>query len=188
MSRRLPIIHGLREKPPGPGLTIEQMDLEFSNGERRTFERIKPRGFGAVIIVAMPDPEQVLLVREYAAGVHAYELGLPKGRLEADEDPLDGANREMQEEIGFAARRLLSLGSLTLAPGYMAHRAEVVMATDLYPSKLEGDEPEELQVVAWRFDQLAELIQREDCTEGRSIAALFMARELRHLLFDKDTQ
>ena len=39
-------------------------------------------GVGAVIIVAMPDDEHVLLIREYACGVHRYELGLPKGRLE----------------------------------------------------------------------------------------------------------
>jgi ADP-ribose diphosphatase len=186
MSRRLPLIHATREKPPGPGLVIEEMDLEFSNGEKRTFERIKPRGFGAVIIVAMPDPEHVYLVREYAAGVHEYQLGLPKGRLEANEDPLDGANREMQEEIGFAARQLESIGSLTLAPGYMSHRAEVVMAAGLYESRLPGDEPEELEVLRWRFDQLDQLVQREDVTEGRSIAALFMAREFRQRMFAKD--
>ncbi len=56
----------------------------------------------------------------------------------------------------------------------------MVLAEDLYPEKLEGDEPEELEVVPWRLDQLYELVQREDVTEGRSIAALFMARE--HLL------
>ena len=44
------------------------------------------------------------------------------------------------------------------------------------PEKLEGDEPEELEVVPWRLDQLHELVQREDVTEGRSIAALFLAR------------
>ena len=53
-----------------------------------------------------------------------------------------------------------------------------MLAEDLYPEKLEGDEPEELEVVPWRLDQLHELVQREDVTEGRSIAALFMAREV----------
>jgi ADP-ribose diphosphatase len=43
---------------------------------------------------------------------------------------------------------------------------------------LPGDEPEELEVITWPMDDLIGLIQRPDCTEGRSIAALYMARDL----------
>ena len=128
----------------------------------------------------MQDADTVLLVREYAAGLHAYELGLPKGRLERDEGVLDGANREMKEEVGVGARRLTLLTGLALAPTYMANMIQVVLAEDLYPERLEGDEPEELEVVPWRLDNLHELIMRDDVTDGRSIAALFIARE--HLL------
>ena len=45
------------------------------------------------------------------------------------------------------------------------------------PQRLVGDEPEELEVVPWRLDALGELILREEFSEGRSIAALFIARE-----------
>jgi len=120
----------------------------------------------------------VLLIREYVCGLHAYELGLPKGRLERGEDVLEGANRELKEEVGVGARQLSILRTLSLAPTYMAHVTHVVLAEDLYPEKLEGDEPEALEVVPWRLDRLHELVQREDVTEGRSIAALFMAREV----------
>ncbi len=176
--RPLPTIHGRRERRPADLFKVEQLDLEFSNGEKRTYERLISRGLGAVIIVAMPDDEHVLLIREYACGVHRYELGLPKGRLEADETLLEGANRELQEECGFGARRLEELGHLTLAPGYMTHVTHVILARDLYPSRLPGDEPEELEVFTWSMGNLAELVRRPDCTEGRSIAALYMARDL----------
>lgn len=176
---KLPTIHKREERPEKSLFKVEALDLEFSNGERRVYERLISRGVGAVIIVAMPDPETVLLIREYACGVHRYEVGLPKGRLEPGESHVDGANRELQEEVGFAARDLKVLGQLTLAPGYMTHATQVVLARDLYPSRLPGDEPEELQVIRWPIADLAELIQREDCTEGRSIAALYMARDLK---------
>ena len=42
---------------------------------------------------------------------------------------------------------------------------------------LAGDEPEELEVVPWKLDDIDQLILREDFSEGRSIAALFIARE-----------
>ena len=59
----------------------------------------------------------------------------------------------------------------------MTHVTHVVLARDLYPAKLAGDEPEELQIVPWPITDLHTLVQRPDCTEGRSIAALFIARE-----------
>src|SRR3546814_7447851 len=73
-------------------------DLEFSNGERRQFQRLHGRGHGAVVVVPMLDDDTVLLVREYAAGMHRYELGLVKGRIDAGETPLQAADRELKEE------------------------------------------------------------------------------------------
>ena len=176
MSRRLPTIHGITEHDAGP-YRMERMDLEFSNGERRKYERLHGRGHGAVAVVPMLDSETVLLVREYAAGVHRYELGLVKGRIDAGESPIEAANRELMEEAGYGARELTLLRDITLAPVYMSHSTHLVLARDLYPQRLPGDEPEELEIVPWKLDDLGELILREEFSEGRSIAALFIARE-----------
>ena len=53
-----------------------------------------------------------------------------------------------------------------------------MLAEDLYPERLPGDEPEELEVVPWKLDALHELVLREDFSEGRSIAGLFVVREV----------
>jgi len=174
---RLPIIHA-REDAGGDGFRRETLDLEFANGERRRYERLHSRGHGAVMIAAIPEPGTVLLIREYAAGVHRYEVGLPKGRMDAGESILDAANRELKEEAGFGARKLTHLRSITLSPTYMSHQIHLVLAEDLYPERLPGDEPEELEVIPWRLDRLHELMLREDCSEGRSLAALFIVREV----------
>lgn len=174
---KLPRIHARREHDPGKRFKVEKLDLEFSNGEKRTYERLRSHGLGAVIVVAMRDDDTVLLVNEYAAGLHHYELGLVKGRLEPGESVLDGAQRELMEEIGFGARDMVELTALSLAPGYMTHVTHVVLARDLYPAKLEGDEPEDLEVVPWSLSDLYTLVQLPNCTEGRSIAALYIARD-----------
>jgi hypothetical protein len=124
---RLPIIHS-RVESGSDGFRRETIDLEFSNGERRRYERLHSRGHGAVMIAAIPEPGTVLLIREYAAGVHRYELGLPKGRMDAGEAILDAANRELKEETGFGARKLTHLRGITLAPGYMTHEIQLVLA------------------------------------------------------------
>lgn len=172
-----PKIHGRRDLEPGRGFRIEEVDLEFRNGARRKFTRMKSKGLGAVIVVALQDDDTVVLVREYAAGMDHYELGLVKGRLDEGETVIEAANRELQEEAGFGARRLEELTRLSLAPTYMTHVTSIVLARDLYPSRLEGDEPEELEVVPWPIADLHTLTARPDCTEGRSIAALYIARD-----------
>lgn len=158
-------------------MRAEQVDLEFSNGAKRTFERLLSSGLGAVIIVPMRDNDTALLVREYAVGVDRYELGLPKGRLDRDETAEQGANRELKEEIGMAARRLNILINLSVSPAYMTAMTHVVLARDLYPEKLEGDEPEPLDVVPWKLSELHRLLEHPEVSDGRSIAALFIARE-----------
>ena len=176
MTRRLPTIHAITEHDAGP-YRMERLDLEFSNGEHRRYERLHGRGHGAVVVVPLLDDDTVLLVREYAAGVHRYELGLVRGRIDEGESPERAADRELQEEAGYGARSLRVLRSLTLAPSYMSHQTHLVIARDLYPQRLPGDEPEELEVIPWKLDALHELVLREDFSEGRAIAALFIARE-----------
>lgn len=155
---------------------IEQLDLRFANGVETRYERLAGSR-GAVLIVPLLDDDTVLLIREYAAGTDRYELGLPKGRIEDGEEMLTAANREIMEEVGYGAHQLQQLTTLTLAPGYVGHVTHVVLARDLYPHKTAGDEPEEIEVIPWPLDRLYELSQREDFTEARSIAALFLTRE-----------
>ena len=153
--------------------SVEEVDLEFPNGSRRTFERI-PGGTDSVVIVPLLDAQTLLLIREYGAGSDRYELGLPKGIMEPGEDALAAANREIQEEIGYAARDLRLIHRVSLVPGYIGHHSLIVLARDLYPSRLPGDEPEPIEVVPWRLDDLDALLAREDFDEARSIAALFI--------------
>jgi len=156
---------------------IESLDIQFSNGERRVYERLA-RGEGrAVLVVPMIDRETVLLVREYSAGVHRYELGLPKGKVDAGEGLLEAANRELKEEIGYGAHSLTHLSSFSIAPSYLEHMTEIILAEDLYAEKLSGDEPEELEVVAWNINRIGALLATGECTEARSIAALFLVKE-----------
>ena len=84
----------------------------------------------------------------------------------------------MKEEAGYGARHLTLMKDMTLSPGYMGHRIKVVLAEDLYEESLPGDEPEELEVLTWKLSDLDRLIERDDVTEARVIAALLMAKRL----------
>jgi ADP-ribose diphosphatase len=156
--------------------TVEQLQLRFSNGTQVQYERLRGSPQGAVLIVPLLDADTVLLIREYAAGVQRYELALPKGAIDSGESPLEAANRELMEEVGHGARRLSQLKCLSVSPGYLNHQTHVVLAEDLYEKRLPGDEPEPIEVVPWKLSELDRLLDHPQCTEARSIAALFMVK------------
>ena len=72
---------------------IESVDLHFPNGEARTFERLMGAGQGAVMVVPLIKNDQVLLIREFAAGMERYELGFVKGKIDNGEAPEAAARR-----------------------------------------------------------------------------------------------
>jgi ADP-ribose diphosphatase len=166
---------------------IEQLELKFSNQVIRQYERLRSTHTpGSVMIVALVDANTVLLVREYCAGVDCYELGLPKGRVESGETIYQAANRELQEEAGFGARNFKHITSLTLAPAYMSHSIDVIIAWDLFEQRLLGDEPEQLDVVRWPLKDIQSLINSGECTEARTIAALYLTLEQINEVFAHD--
>lgn len=174
---KLPQILATRTVAKSRIFQIDEVDLCFSNGEKRTFERSISRTIASVMAVPMLDDDTVLLIREYSVGVDRYELALPKGVMEAGEEPLAAAAREMQEEVGFGARRLTFLKEMTAIPGYLNGTMFCVLGQDLYPAVAVGDEPEALEVVPFPLRELSDLVMRQEMTEARSIAALFLTRE-----------
>ncbi|ALU43467.1 ADP compounds hydrolase NudE [Pseudoalteromonas rubra] len=157
--------------------TVESLSLSFSNGEHREYERVRGGGRGAVMIVPISAENELLLVREYCAGTHDYQLGFPKGLIDPGETPIEAGNRELKEEVGFGAHQFCDLKTLSLAPSYFNARMHILVAQDLYPEQLAGDEPEPLVVVKWPMAQWQGLLSQPDFTEARSVAALLLLQQ-----------
>ncbi len=174
MSSKLPEILAKNVVAKSKLFSIEALDLRFSNGEQRTYERMKPSGRNAVMMVPVTEQGDLLLVREYCAGTERYELGFPKGLMDPGETAEQAANRELKEEVGVGAHKLTALKEVVLAPSYFSSKMTLFIAQDLYSEQLEGDEPEPLQVVRWPLAQAEELLTHLDFCEARSITALML--------------
>jgi len=177
MGKKLPTIENSKLIAQSKLFSIEQLDLTFSNGVKRQYERMQGAGRGAVMIVAMQDNDTMLLVREYCAGTHSYELGFPKGAIDAGESPEVAANRELKEEIGFGANKLTEIQRVALAPSFFKGSMNIFIATDLYEERLEGDEPEMLDVIPWKLSDYKSLLAHPDFNEARSVAALMLIKD-----------
>jgi ADP-ribose diphosphatase len=153
---------------------IEEVDLLFANGARRRFERIRG-GPASVLVVPQRGDGTLLLTREYAAGTDRYEVGFPRGLIEPGEDPFQAANRELQEEVGFAAGRLDLLRTVSIAPAYIEHRTHILLARELRERTAEGDEPEPIEVLTWPLEDAEGLLATADFSEARSALAVLLA-------------
>jgi ADP-ribose diphosphatase len=177
-SKKLPQITQRKQVAKSRIFAIEQLDLTFSNGVEREYERMQGSGRGAVMIVPMIDDETMLLVREYCAGTHTYELGFPKGLIDEGEVAEHAANRELKEEIGYGAETLIPVHKVAMAPAFFSAFMDIFLAKNLYTEKLVGDEPEELDVVPWKLADYQSLLLQPDFNEARSIAALLLVKDL----------
>lgn len=155
---------------------IQSVDLRFSNGEERTYERLTPQRRSSVMVLPIHEGN-LIFVKEYAVGSERYELNFPKGIVDHGEQPIEAANRELQEEIGFGARKLTPLRPLYSSPSHMFGLMHSFIAEDLYPSWLEGDEPEPLEIVYYPLSKIDELLADPTFGEARNLAALFLLKE-----------
>lgn len=155
---------------------IQQVDLKFSNGEQRTYERFRPAKRAAVMVLAL-DGDELLMIREYAMGTERYELGFVKGLMEENETPEQSANRELQEEIGLGAREFILLRTVNSSLTFMNSPMHILIARDLYPSRLLGDEPEPVQLVRYPLANLEQLLGDPDFYEARSLTAVYSLRD-----------
>lgn len=164
---------------------VEELDLTFSNGEKRTYERLVAGSRGAVMIVPILDGEFFVMIKEYSAGTDDYQLAFPKGLMEDGETVFESANRELKEEVGYGSNKIFPMKEMSLAPGYLTHKMNLVLAESLYKEKLKGDEPEPLEVILFPVNDIDKILNQENFTEARSVAALFLASKI---LNERQTQ
>lgn len=176
MSKQLPEIRAINTIAKTHIFEVQSVDLRFSNGEERTYERLTPQCRSSVMVIPIYQ-DQLVFVKEYAVGPERYELTFPKGIVDQGEEPIVSANRELQEEIGFGAKQIEPLRSLYSGPSHMYGLMHVFVAQDLYPSKLEGDEPEPLEIVYYPLSKIDELLADPNFAESRNLSALFLLRE-----------
>ena len=156
---------------------VSKLDIEFPNNVTREYEVISGTGSGAVMIIPISE-KSMFFIMEYAAAIDSYALTFPKGKIDDGEQILDAANRELQEEIGYFSSKLKHIYTIDLAPGYINHQTHIVLAEDLSPSQLIGDEPEELEIIEVPLDRINENLLQYKNIDSRVLASLYIYNNL----------
>jgi ADP-ribose pyrophosphatase len=160
----------------GRAFTVRRDTLRLPDGHETRLDIIEH--VGSVILIPMDENDNLLFVRQYrhAAGLDLLEL--PAGTLDEGEQPEACAQRELREETGQAAEKIVRLGGFYLAPGYSTEYMHVFMATGLYPAPLEADADEFLTVERISVEKALTMARSAELPDAKSVAALLLALPL----------
>src|SRR5512136_1888974 len=126
---------------------------------------------GAVAVVAVDDQQRVVLVKQYRHAIRAIVTEVPAGKLDGDEDPLEGARRELREETGFRAGRWKSLGSIYPSPAWSTESIYLYLATDLIPGPTAMEADETIELVMLPLAEAIDLVRSGAVTDAKTVAA-----------------
>lgn len=127
---------------------------------------------GAVMIVPVLDDGRLLLERQYRYPMGRVMLEFPAGKLDAQEEPLACAQRELAEETGYTAREWAHAGVLHNAIAYSDERIEIFFARGLQPGKRRLDEGEFLDLVTHSTEELEALAASGALTDAKTLIGL----------------
>jgi len=120
----------------------------------------------------------VALVRQWRYPAARYSLEIAAGRIEPGHTPLETAERELEEELGYRAAEFRKLAEFYVAPGYCEERLYVYLASGLERSAQKLDDDEEIDVAHMPFDQALRLVQEGEIDDAKSIIAIMLAEPL----------
>lgn len=100
----------------GTVFSIDRDRVKMPNGRTVTVDVV--RHARSVVLVPVPDPGRVILIRQYRYAVNAFLWELPAGSVDEGESPEEAARRECHEEIGLVPSTIVRLSAMYPTPGY----------------------------------------------------------------------
>ncbi len=148
--------------------------LKQRNKEDYTIVKVRP----GVVIVAVTEKNNILLVKQYREALKQETLELPAGlREKSDETIIQTAKRELLEETSYSAKEWVFLGKLSAIPNIIATRVAVVLALDAAKKKQQKlEENEKLACDEYSLKEIDELIRNGNLSDATSIAAIYKSR------------
>lgn len=143
--------------------------VELDNGEVALREYI--RHAGGVGIVPVVDGN-VILIRQFRISIERELIELPAGRLEPNEEPMDCARRELEEEIGYRAKKLIPLSSYFASVGNSNERMYLFLALELEKTERRLEADERIREVVILIETIKEKLANQEFEDSKTIIGL----------------
>ena len=166
----------VKEIYDGNVVKLRVEDVTLPNGVSATRELIAhPGGAG---MIAVDADKNVFMVRQYRIAARMMMLEIPAGKLEYGEDPQKCAEREIVEETGYKAGKVVKLGSYYATPGYCEEKLHLYLAQNLTYKGQHLDEGEFLNVHKMKLDELYEMVMNNEIIDAKTAIAILKAKAI----------
>ena len=154
-------------------LKVDRETVALPGGKEAVLETIRHPGAAAVLPFRADG--SVLLIRQFRHAVGGFIVEIPAGKLDPGESPEACALREIEEETGARAGRLMPLGQVFTTPGFTDEVIWLFEAHDLEPGrqKLGGDEV--LEVLEVPFETALEMTLNGTIRDAKTICTVLLA-------------
>jgi ADP-ribose pyrophosphatase len=125
------------------------------------------------------DPDTVLLVGQYRYVAGDFFWEMPTGAQHAGEGPIEAAQRELGEEAGYEAGRLVALGDFHTSKSILREVAHLYLAEDLRPATRPPDPTEFIERRAFPFAEVLAMVERGEIKDAMTIIAVLRAARRR---------
>lgn len=155
----------------GRRLWIEQRDVRLPNGLERPKIIVHPSNAVAILPI---EGEQCKLIRQYRYAIDSYIFEAPAGTLEAGENPIDAAGRELIEETGFAAQIMEPKGFIITTPGFTDEKIFLYEARGLSSSdEYRKDDDEVIEVLDVPLKDLNRMVLDGTIVDAKTICLIY---------------
>lgn len=161
---------------------IRRDEVIEPSGVRATREVITHPG-SVVVLPVLPDG-RILMIRQYRHATRQYLWELVAGRIDAGENPLQAAARELIEETGYRAKKFRIFLDIFPTPGFLEERMFILLAEGLIAGAAEPEDDEKIISRVYNRKKLEEMIHTGKLRDAKSIAGIlyyfrFLAPEQR---------
>ncbi len=161
----------------GRAVKLRVDTVRMPSGRETTREIVEHED--CVVIIAVDDKGNILLVEQFRKPVEKELLEVPAGGIDPGETPEDSVRREMREETGFLPQKVEKLGGFYSSPGFCTEYLHLYLATDLVHSPLQAEDSEGIKLVRVPLAQIPDLIASGAICDAKSIAGLLVFLEYR---------
>ena len=147
-------------------------------------ERDVIRHNGSVVILALDSSKSkknpwVVMERQYRHAANQYLWEVPAGKLDEGEEALAGAQRELEEETGYRAKKWKPLVEYYASPGFLGESMLVFIAEGLIPGDAHPEEDEQIEFRLVRFSDLLKMIDKGAIKDGKTLTSVLLyARQI----------
>ena len=165
----------------GPLFRVHQDTLIEPGGKQ--VERQLIRHNGSIVILALDSSKSkkdpwVVIERQYRHAANQYLWELPAGKLEVGEEPLAGAQRELEEETGYRARKWKPLVEYFASPGFLGESMKVFVAEGLIAGDAHPEEDEQIEFRLVRLSDLVKMIEKGVIKDGKTLTGVLLYKQL----------